>query len=211
MYWHFILSFTYFFSFIAFIQCYLNNRKNVEPQPKSVFSTIKELIPNIIYKLLWIFVLCKTMGKTYILQINVRNTNMQPNFNNVINGTLSPLAFMLELGGTWKVLILIGTAFIGICTLASFLLLPVFQSFDKEIENVQKDKRTSLHIAILSGLAFIVELCLPTYVYQVIVNFIRTLPATLILLIASSGIFGGFLLPDFIRKIKQWCQKSHSK
>ena len=48
---------------------------------------------------------------------------MQPNSNDVINGTLSPIAFMFTLGWTWEVLLLIGTAFIGLCTLASDLLI----------------------------------------------------------------------------------------
>jgi|GEM_PF-2719178 len=129
---------------------------------------------------------------------------MEPNLNDVINGTLSPIAFMFTLGGTWKVLLLIGTAFIGLCTLVSGLLIP---AFFKETRDSEKDSSACLHIAALSGLAFLIELCLPISVYQVAVNFIRALPLPITLI----AILGIILLPDFIKDIKKSCEKWRMK
>lgn len=129
---------------------------------------------------------------------------MEPNLNDVINGMLSPIAFIFALGGTWKVLLLIGTAFIGLCTVALGLLIPVFF---KETKNAEKDSHTFLHISALSGLAFLIELCLPISVYQAVMNFIRALAPPIFLIV----ILGIILLPEFIRNIKKSCKKLHMK
>ena len=129
---------------------------------------------------------------------------MEPNLNDVINGTLSPIAFMFTFGGTWKVLLIIGTAFIGLFTLALGLLIP---AFFKKTKNAEKDGHTFLHIAALSGMAFLIELCLPNSVYQAAVNFIRVLPLSIFLI----AIVGIILLPEFIRDMKKSCKKLHMK
>lgn len=119
-------------------------------------------------------------------------TQMEPNINDIIDKGLLECIFLC--GGTWKVLLLIITGFIGIFSLLISCLAPPILKDDKNVVDVEKDSQTFLHVAVISVFLFVIELLLPTSIYQAIINFSKTLPLWAVLLVVLCLI----TLPHFI-------------
>jgi hypothetical protein len=97
LYWKGVLCFTLFISSIVFVECYRKcSRANTEAQTEPVFSTIKELIFNIVYKCIWILSFCEiTFLFLFCLNPSIKNQITDVNLAVCVIGWIITIIYTL--------------------------------------------------------------------------------------------------------------------